>query len=303
MSPVKRPSKDLVELFGYAPDDTSPVARNLWVLEACPFIGSACTKLNHDKTVTYGTCSVDAPDGPCIICPNRLYQDDYAALRRIAKEAFGKVDYLSFNEYVKRRPSAPDCVVALGQRSGKEVKLGKQLSMDWVLARVKAGRLIEYVGVEVQSIDITGNYRDAFHAYKSLKPGAKATIPASEHGLNWANVHKRLIPQIIRKGLVYSRSKLVKRGLYFVVPEIVYRKFEQILGDDIAVSGLNGPNTLTVHTYGLSAEPSHGKQRTLVPARSLRIDLDDFARRFITGPTLPPSTQLDSAIVSILGCK
>ena len=96
--------------------------------------------------------------------------------------------------------------------------------MDWVLAKVKSGKLKEYVGIEVQSIDITGNYRDCWHSYNNLTPGTKI-ISSSCHGMNWANVHKRLIPQIIRKGLVYSRSSMVKKGVYFIVPDIVYRKF------------------------------------------------------------------------------
>ena len=44
-------------------------------------------------------------------------------------------------------------IVALGQTSGKEVKLGTSLSMDWVLAKVAKGELVEYVGIEVQSIE------------------------------------------------------------------------------------------------------------------------------------------------------
>lgn len=303
MSNTIRPSKDLQEIFGYAPDDTTAHVRQLWQLGACPFVNGPCEKHNHDQSIIYGTCSVDAPGGECIICPLRLYQNNYATLKRIVADAYGdKLELLMYNQFIKRRAAASDCIVALGHNSGKEVKLGRQLSMDWVLARIANRKLEEYVGVEVQSIDITGNYRDAWYAYKNLDPAKKTLVPASGHGLNWANVHKRLIPQIIRKGLVYSRSKLVKRGLYFIVPDIVFDRFERILGSDIGVKASVGPNTLTVHTYSLSPAPSHGRQRNLVFRRSLRIDLDEFAKRFITGPTLPPSTELDSAIKAILGC-
>jgi hypothetical protein len=233
-----------------------------------------------------------------------LYQDDYQTLRRVAADVFGAHEqFFLFNDFIKQRKSVYQCVVALGKGSGREVKLGQQLSMDWVLALVTGSTLRQYVGLEVQSIDITGNYRDAWHAYKHLKPKSSTTIPASEHGLNWANVHKRLIPQIIRKGLIYSRSKYVKQGLHFIVPEIVYRKFELILGADMKTDAKPGPNTLTVHTYGLSNDRGHGQQRVLIPARSLRIGLDDFASRFVTGPTLPAPEVLDSAVMSVLGCK
>ena len=107
--------------------------------------------------------------------------------------------------------------------------------MDWVLQSYDTnGHTLvpmEFVGIEVQSIDITGNYRDTWDAYRQMKEGIPVTdVPSSGHGLNWANVHKRLIPQIIRKGNIYSKSERCK-GFYFIVPEAVYQKFEEVIGD------------------------------------------------------------------------
>ena len=170
-----------------------------------------------------------------------------------------------------------------------------------VLAKIENNQLIEYVGIEVQSIDITNNYRDAWYAYKNLTPNTKI-IPSSEHGMNWANVHKRLIPQIIQKGSVYSNSQLVKAGLYFVLPDIVYRKFEDIIGADIPLVTDKGANVLTIHTYDLSPPTSHGQQRILVNKRKIRVSLDEFSQRFISGPNLPTGDELDEAVKRILGC-
>lgn len=248
----------------------------------------------------YGTCSVTSPYGDCTVCPNRLYEKKYAVLSRISIDAFGSdLSFLTFEEYISKRTSIKRCVVALGQNSGKEVKLGRSLSMDWVLALVEKGKLLTYVGIEAQSIDITGNYRDCWHAYKNMKEGEKISTP-SEHGLNWANVHKRLIPQLIRKGLVYSRSNLVNSGLYFVVPEIVFNKFEDILGKDMPKTEAKGKDILTVHTYGLS-EPVPHTQRYLVPARELRFSLATFSKRFIEGVNLPSGDTLDQVVSRLLG--
>jgi hypothetical protein len=296
-----RPAKDLIEVFGYSPDDLSPDARTLWDLGACPFLGAACTKTNHDQSIVYGTCSVTSTAGDCIICPNRLYENDYATLRRVAGEVFAKgVPFLMFGEYVARRAESGPFVVALGMNSGREVSLGTSMSMDWVLAHVEAGVLTEYVGIEVQSIDITGNYRDSWHAYRSL-PHWNRPIPKSAHGLNWANVHKRLMPQLIRKGAVYSRSALVRRGLYFVVPEAVYQKFEDIIGDDIPAAAAPGPDVLTVHTYSLGSEVPHGQQRSLDFVRRVDFTLEEFADRFVAGPNLPAGRVLDDAVRRVLG--
>lgn len=304
MAVVRPAKKDLVEVFGYAPDDLTPSVRSLWNLGACPFINRSCSKANHDTTVVYGTCSVTSTFGDCVICPNRLYEDNYATLRSASADAFGDdIELLMFDEYIKRRNERGTFVVALGQNSGKEVKIGRSLSMDWVLAKLENSVLIQYIGIEVQSIDITNNYRDCWYAYKNLTPSTR-TIPASEHGMNWANVHKRLIPQIIRKGVVYSSSEFVRSGLYFILPDVVYRKFEDIIGADIPLVEDKGPSILTIHTYGLSEPVSeHGSQRTLVPVRQLRVSLDEFAQRFISGPNLPTGRQLDEAVKRVLGCQ
>ncbi|MCB1807752.1 MAG: restriction endonuclease [Candidatus Competibacteraceae bacterium] len=295
--------RDLVELFGYSPDDLTSTARTLWQLGGCPFINKACIKFNHDQTVIYGTCSVTSPYGDIVICPNRLYADNYRTLQRVSEDAFGNsIPFLMYEQYLKQRAIYNDCIIALGKNSGREVQVGKSLSMDWVLAHISQAKLIEYVGIEVQSIDITGNYRDAWHAYHNLKPGTdRATLPSSGHGLNWANVHKRLIPQLIRKGVVYSRSSLVKKGLYFVLPDIVYQKFEDIIGTDIPLTEHASHETLTVHTYALGADVPHGQQRDIVPVRQLRFALDEFANRFISGPNLPQGQELDDAVRRVLG--
>lgn len=296
---VQRPDKDIAEIFGYAPNDTTDACRSLWRLGACPFVGIPCTKKNHESTVVYGTCSVSSPYGDCIICPNRLYVNRFQTLRNVATDAFGNIPFYTFSEYVAQRQNPAACVVALGMHSGHEINLNRSCSMDWVLAKVQARRLVSYTGIEVQSIDITGNYRDNWYAYKNIRAGA--VIPRSEHGMNWANVHKRLIPQIIRKSLIYSRSEYVTNGLYFIVPDIVYQKFEEVIGSDIPLVTHSAPDVITVHTYELGNDVPEGNMRAIVPVRRLRFSMQEFSNRFISGPNLPPATELDSAVKSALG--
>lgn len=297
MSNGKR-KNDLVEIFGYAPDDISNECRTLWKLGGCQFIGRPCTKHNHDKTVTYGVCSVTTPYGDCIICPNRLYAQDFITLRTVAEDAFGKTEFTTFPSYLEQRPFSGHTVVAMGMHSGHEIGT-KGFSMDWILAEVGDGKLLSYTGAEVQSLDITGNYRDTWYAYKNISE--TSDIPKSRHGLNWANVHKRLIPQIIRKSLIYSRSPFVKSGLYFIVPDIVYTKFENIIGKDIPLKEHKAPNVITVFTWELGPTQDAGKVRELMPKRKLRFSIEDFSERFISGPTLPSYEILDMAVKQALG--
>lgn len=296
---MARPKNDIVEIFGYAPDDLSVAARDKWKSKHCVFVNAPCSKMNHDGSEVYGVCSVTSIGEDCIICPNRLYAGNYQILADVAADAFcSSYKLYSYSEYTRRRADGllDTCVVALGQKSGKEVRLGRQLSMDWVLAKVEGNTLLGYVGVEVQSIDITGNYRENWASYRDLPYNPAAMIPASGHGMNWANVHKRLIPQLIRKGLIYSRSSHVTSGLYFLLPEIVYRRFEMVIGADIPLVPDKSPDNLTVFTYGLGPKVAHGNVRDLISLRKMRFSLEEFSSRFVVGANLPSGEELDAAV-------
>ena len=100
-NPQGKPARSLVEIFGYSPLDTTPIARKFWQLSACPFIGKACTKFDHSNTICYGTCSVTNAGQNVVICPNRLYANNYQAIRKVSQEVFGDVAFMLFDEYIK----------------------------------------------------------------------------------------------------------------------------------------------------------------------------------------------------------
>jgi hypothetical protein len=302
---------DLCEIFGYTPDDTSDNARKQWKSQECPFVGGVCIKHSHPqdgKVVVYGTCSVTnkvrgvAED--IIICPQRLYANSYESLRSVVNDAIGITlpiymahEYTSF----KANKALPDeYVVMLGRNSGREISLSNAgfitLSLDWVMVHVKAGEIQLAVPCEVQSIDTTGNYYANWYAYSHELD----VIPDSKHGMNWANVWKRLIPQLILKGSVASTSKLCKKGIYFIVPDRVYVQFERLMGQ-IADFENADEGILTVMTYDLDAEVANGSIRQLKPRRTMRMLVTEFAKAFASGSQLPLGTQLDTKVVEILG--
>jgi hypothetical protein len=302
--------KDIAELFGYPADHNSVDSKLFWDTRSCPFTGSSCSKKNHDGTIVYGTCSVSSNEGDVVICPNRLYSEDYKALRVVASDAFGVKDFFTFPDYLKAKRSGSNplnekqgAVVALGHNSGKEVSVGNQMSMDWVLAHVKNQGIVSYTGVEVQSIDITGNYRDNWHFYQQWKQSGSMPSrekPSSAHGYNWANVHKRLIPQLIRKGLIYSRSSKVTHGLSFVLPEVVFQRFEQVLGTGFKKPKGTGADVLSVYTYNL-ADFDGTAIRPLALNRHIQFTLAEFSERFVSGANIPDGNVLDQAVSGALG--
>ena len=100
---------------------------------------------------------------------------------------------------------------------------------------------------------------------------------------------------------LYSRSHLVKAGLFFIVPEIVYRKFEEVLGHDLPQAQAQAADSISVHTYQLGPPVEAGRMREVQVVRKLRFRLEDFAQRFISGSHLPPPEELDGAVLKALG--
>lgn len=309
--------RDIVELFGYRPNDLSAVAIDAFVERDCPFTASKCSKTNHDQSLVYGVCSVSngvkvGTHDEVIVCPKRLYQKQFEIFHDLVHDVWGQQTKLVIGgtlPSMKQKAlkfSRP--AVAFGQASGTEISVNSngQMSMDWVIQSYRnSGNLIaeEFIGIEVQSIDITGNYRKNWTSYEAMKitgkiPNAPDSIEDSGHGLNWANVHKRLIPQIIRKGNIYRESSRCV-GFYFIVPEIVYQKFEKVIGN---LPELKGPakDRLSIKTYSLGPVTNDGVPRDIYHVRTLHYDLIAVAQAFITNVDKSSSSILDQRLKSII---
>jgi hypothetical protein len=274
-------------------------------------VGGTCIKsinLPDSGRVVSGACSVanklrSGKTEEVIICLQRLYASGYESLRSCAYDAIeNKPPIFMAEEYSKHKEAGTlpeEYVVLLGKKSGSEISLrnsAAQLSIDWVMAHMVSGKLDLIIPCEVQSIDITGNYREPWRAYAN----EGTIIPNSSHGMNWANVWKRLIPQLMLKGAVASTSTLCNKGLYFIVPDRVYTQFEKLVGE-LPETDSPGQGILTVMTYGLGPEAPEGEMRPLVHSRTIRTYATDFAESFASGrELLPLGSQLDGKVNDML---
>lgn len=226
----------IADFFGYRADDASLVASETAARNICPFIHDTCTKrLGRDGSIS-GVCAIKQISSPdrIICCPNRLYANGYKILKIIARKTFG----YEYNLYAGRAAVAKairegGAVAVYGHRWGGELRLPKRdgsgnYFADWVLARLdESGVLQEFTSIEVQTIDTTGNYRSSRESLLRDRSITKSTV-----GLNWENVSKRIIPQLVYKGQVLQREPLCKSGLWFVTPETVYQRIIERLGGE-----------------------------------------------------------------------
>ena len=127
----------IIDLFGH---DTTGAERPDWhaVVEAqhCPFVDRRCYKVRKSQPeISIGTCTVGYGKEPIIICPLRL---------------------------LERRQIFTDCLHLLtGHEPGNELHMVSEItvpggSIDYVIASVRNGKVRDFVGIELQTLDTTG---------------------------------------------------------------------------------------------------------------------------------------------------
>ena len=97
-----------------------------------------------------------------------------------------------------------------------EVRMAGFGNVDFVIADIGQGEEVtEFLSVEVQAIDITGSVMPAYEALREVREIDRRPT----FGLNWSNVYKRYITQLIRKGYFHHHwgSKIVA-----IMQDVVY---------------------------------------------------------------------------------
>lgn len=299
----------IIEFYGFAPLTEQSIAHAQE--HRCPFVGDRCI-----KKVGRGACSLQqGDDPPVIICPNRLYEQDFASIRKVAREAFGDdFELLPVGDAERRRRAedfGENIAVVFGKYFGGEVGIpsppgedgieGKgSFKIDYIISKVdNDAQLDSFVAIEVQTIDTTDSYAQAADAY------AAGNIYESERGddltpagFNWENVSKRILPQLIYKGHALRREALCKKGLYFIVPHAVFEKIRRRIGSKI-LEYPQGSGTITFNTYSLSEMDDAGVRR-IIFERDLTTTVEQIAFAFVSPQNLPALGIYETTIRSKL---
>jgi hypothetical protein len=292
-------STTIIEFFGYAPTDKSPAAKAARANKECPFLGKTCVKTLSDGLVS-GACTLKPVNGgPVICCPIRLYAGKHQILSDVAASAFGaNCDlYPGHKAHTHAHVAGRHRIAVFGKAWGGELRLPKRgktgaYFVDWILARLdRHDDLADFVAIEVQSIDTTGNYRAERLAHLAGKPASPSTA-----GFNWENVNKRILPQIIYKGHVLRRENLCTRGLFFVCPLPVYDKIrERLAGNMMAYPPQAGALSFMWYDVDPTVPPA-GTIRPLVQKGKFTTTIDQVALAFTSPSNLPDANVYEKAI-------
>lgn len=288
-------SLKLFEFFGFSPEDKSKAAAEMRTTLQCPFVKGPCIKKFKSGT-TSGACALKpATSGPVICCPNRMYADSYRVLLDVARQCFGQDARLC-------RTSAELCgdgndVHVFGKKWGKELRLpnrgiGGGYFVDWILAHIDKNReLKEFVAVELQTMDTTGSYEMEVNSYFRGEYQPRA----SKAGINWENVSKRILPQIIYKGHVLRREPLCTKGLFFICPTPVYNRILTRLGGKLEEYHPQA-GALTFRWYNLAVDTDEGHPHPLVYEGQRTTTIDQVALAFTAPSNLPAPRVYEQAI-------
>lgn len=298
----------IYEFFGYPATDRSAEAVEHARTAHCPFLNDKCTKTLSDG-VTSGACTLkQATREPVISCPIRLYADDYRVLRDVADMAFtpGLPLEPGASAASAAKKTSDHVIAVFGKRWGGELHLPQRggkgaYYVDWILAQLNGqGELLDFVAIEVQSIDTTGNYRNAHHAL--LDP--RRTIEGSTAGFNWENVNKRILPQLIYKGNILQREPLCQKGLFFVTPTPVYDKIiDRLGGRNVLQDYPLQSGSITFLSYGLDHATHESERASPLPLKREEVhttSVVQVANAFSAPGALPPMGSYQSAIKSAL---
>jgi hypothetical protein len=150
----------------------------------CPFINSECTKRSHRISGPYPVCSIwrsQKNREVICICPKRLFEADL------------KKDLIA---HCWEGPAPNNPQIAY------EVKMADFGTVDFVIADIETStrQVKNFLSVELQAVDLTGSVETAYNAcLNNINP----LLEKVSYGINWANVRKRYIAQLITKGFFH----------------------------------------------------------------------------------------------------
>lgn len=175
--------KNVAELYGYSISENINW-EDIFYQQHCPYINRRCIKSRKSSPEeTIGTCSVKyGKDGNnIIICPHRL---------------------------LERRQIFMDCIHLLEKHEpGNELHIISEVSIpggsvDYFLVSVRYGKVRDFVGIELQTLDTTGTvwpFRQRFFNSLGIDVNNEDVISKKPFGMNWKMTAKTILVQIHHK--------------------------------------------------------------------------------------------------------
>lgn len=245
--------KEVLELFGTRTDASANWSKIVGA-QTCPLDKKQCFKTRKSEpSVAIGSCIVEY-NGPVMICPKRMTDRGKIftdVLHLLRKHEPG-------NEY----HLFPEVTVPGG-------------SIDYVVASVKNGKVVDFVGIEIQTLDTTGTvwpFRQKFLIDVGVLP--PQTLEAKSYGMNWKMTSKTILVQMHHKAQTFSA---LDRHLVLTVQDRLLDYMQSEFNFGHFSDPADAANTVHMHGYSLNAN-SGGQRFGLELQRRISTDVAGIER-------------------------
>ena len=246
----------ITEVFGYGIDAKSPEAKSARETRHCRFRNAPCTK--SSKTDPIGICSLSDQGEAASLCPVRFLEDG-AIFRDAARLAFGSgAAFAVFPEIRILQIDDPEGV-------DRTRKIGK---VDFVLAEVKAGQIVDFAALEVQAAYFSGlETRSALKHF--IQHGHFGDLDVFRRPDFRSSAQKCLIPQLQLKVPVFRRWG---KKFFVVVDSQFYKSLPSFRSTTVANS------ELTWLVYPIRASGDNFAMTAVQPVFSEWADVENSLR-------------------------
>jgi hypothetical protein len=226
---------EIVELFGI---DTASAESTVWpetiAGQHCRFTGRRCYKTRKSNpSIAIGTCTVghSRPLAPVVICPSR---------------------------FLERGQIFTDCLHLLsGHEPGNELHVCREVgvpggNIDFFLVSTRGRRVVDFVGIEIQTIDTTGTVwpaRQRFLQAQGITVSAEDAASRNGYGMNWKMTAKTILVQLHHKIQMFEH---VNKHLVLVVQDCLLSYMKRTFAFD-HLTEVRTTDPMQFHSYLLQA--------------------------------------------------
>jgi len=227
----------VVELFGHSVRKKTMRWKKIVSGQQCPFLSKRCYKVRKsDPDTSIGSCTVlygNSNAEPVIICPTRLIQR-------------GQIFTDCFHLLTMHEPGNELHVVS-------EVTIPGG-SVDYFLVSVKRGKIRDFVGIELQTLDTTGTVwpeRQRLLKELDVPRNDNAENSPKSFGMNWKMTAKTILVQMHHK--VKTFEHINKKLVLVVQDKLLNYMTREFRFDHLSNPAVIG-EPMHFHSYSMSGD-------------------------------------------------
>jgi len=244
----------VLEFFGYATTIGDIGWEEITNEQRCIYSGKRCYKVRKsDPSTSIGTCTVlyGKSSEPIIICPMRLLQ---------------------------HRQIFTDCLHLLAMHEpGNELHIVPEVSLpggsvDYFLVSVRKGKVKDFVGIELQTLDTTGTVwpeRQRLIRELGILRNDEGENSTKSYGMNWKMTAKTILVQLHHK--IQSFEHVNKKLVLVVQDKLLSYMSREFSFGHLHKPPLAGDST-HIHAYALEREKDQSFKLSLVSRLSTHVE-------------------------------